>query len=276
MVDLIRFFLRNGALFLFILLQSICFWMLITFNQSHRAIFLHNKVLVTAGLQERIDNLFDYWDLYHISDSLAAENALLLEKIFESQQKEPADTLATIHGGKGAYSIVPAKVIYNRIGGRNNNMLINRGTNDGVDRGMGVIDGSTGLVGITRYCSANFCRLISLLHSQTMISARIQNRDYFGSVVWHSVNPTRMNLEAVPVHARFERGDTLVTSGYSTLFPPGVEIGIIEDFDVPPGSNFYNIQIRLINDISKAKYVYVINDLLAEEKKLHLMHLDDE
>ena len=276
MVDLIRFIVRNGALFLFVLLQAICFWMVVTFNESQRAVFLHNKVLLTAGAQERIDNFFDYWDLYRISDSLALENARLIEKIHNQPLYGEVDTADLVHGGRNQYSAVPAKVIFNRIGGRNNNLLINRGRSDGLERGMGVIDRDLGLIGITRYCSPNFCRLISVLHSQSMISARIKGRDYFGSVVWKTPNPTLVNLEAVPVHARFEIGDTVVTSGFSTLFPPDIPIGIIEEFKLPPGSNFYQIDVRLINDLSRAKYVYVINDLFSEEKLEHLNEMDHE
>ncbi|TVR76636.1 MAG: rod shape-determining protein MreC [Saprospirales bacterium] len=275
MLNLLRFIIKNGAVFLFFLLQVICFWMIVTFNESQRTIFLHTTVLLTSGVQEKISNFYDYWNLYHVSDSLAAENALLLEKVMNQTGANP-DTLLIPFEGEHFFSVIPAKVIYNSISGRNNQLLINRGKSAGLDRGMGVIDKQNGIVGITRDCTQNYCRLISILHTQSMISARIKDRNYFGSAVWRNTNPQLLQLEAIPVHAVFESGDTVVTSGYSTVFPAGIPIGIIEDYHLPPGSNFYQIDLRLINDLARVKYVYIVNDLMAEEKMYHLNLIENE
>lgn len=275
MLNLLRFIVKNGAIFLFFLLQVICFWMIITFNESQRTIFLHTTVLLSSGAQERISNFYDYWNLYHISDSLAAENALLLEKLMFQHREEP-DSLAKFFEGENRFSAIPAKVIFNSIAGRNNQLLINRGKRAGLDRGMGVLDSDYGIVGITRECTQNYCRVISILHTQSMVSAKIKGRNYFGSAVWRTTNLQILQLEAVPVHAVFEVGDTVITSGYSTVFPAGIPIGIIENYQLPPGSNFYQIDLRLINDLAKVKYVYIVNDLMAEEKMHHINLIEDE
>lgn len=274
MISLLNFIIKNGAIFMFLFLQTICIWMVVTFNDYQREIYLHNTVLISSGVQERINNFYDYWSLYRVLDSLAADNARLKQTVYLNTSS--SDLLITEHESHRSDSIVAAKVIYNSITGRNNHMLINKGTNHGISRGMGVVTPNNGIAGITTACTPNYCSLISFLHSQTIISAKIKNRGYFGSLVWRSTNPRLLQLEAVPVHARFEIGDTIVTSGFSTLFPEGIPIGKIRNFEIPSGSNFYKIEIRTFNDLSKARYVYVINDLRRNEKDSLLIPLSHE
>ncbi|TVQ43235.1 MAG: rod shape-determining protein MreC [Saprospirales bacterium] len=274
MISLIHFIIKHGAIFTFLFLQTICMWMIVTFNDHQREIFLHNTVLITSGAQERISNIYDYWTLYSISDSLASDNARLKEQLFSgTASPQYLDNELDQHGKD---SIIAAKIIYNRISGTNNHLLINRGKSHGIDRGMGVITGKKGVAGITKACTQNYCSVISILHSQASISSKINNRGYFGSLVWRSTNPRLLQLEAIPVHATFEVGDTVVTSGFSTIFPEGILLGTIKSFEIPSGSNFYRIEVRTFNDLSKAKYVYVVNDLHKTEKDSLLLPLLNE
>ena len=266
MINLFKFLVKNGAVFVFLILQAFCFWMVVTFNETHRTIFLHNSVLVTGGVQEKITNFYDYWSLYHISDSLAEENAQLMRQLLVSYTKEGGYENREVVA-PDSLDISPAKIIYNSITNRNNNLLINRGLSHGIDKGMGVTDGLNGLVGITSECSENYCRVLSILHTQSSISAKIKNRGYFGSLVWRTLNPHLLHLESIPIHATFEVGDTVVTSGYSIVFPENLPIGTIESKELSQGSNFYQVDVRLFNDLSKAKYVYVISDPQNEEKR---------
>lgn len=275
MFNLIQFIVKNGAFFLLIVLQSLCFWMIVTFNDTHRGIYLHTSTMITGGIQEEISNFYDYWRLYQISDSLAADNARLLQKtLFADQPIQRADSLT--FGSDEMYELIPAKVIYNSVTKRNNNLLINKGKKDGIREGMGVIDRNEGVIGITKHCSQNYCRVLSVLHSQSMISAKILHRDYFGSAVWRTANPTELLLEAIPVHATFDSGDTVITSGYSTLFPEGIPLGVIVESELPQGSNFFKINVKMINDLSKAKYVFVVNDPNRAEKSELIKGIQDE
>jgi len=274
MISLINFIIKNGAVFMFLFLQTICFWMIISYNDHQREIFLHNTVLFTSGTQEKISNFYDYWSLYRISDSLAADNARLKQQFFSGNTLY--DSHRAIDNYQRTDSFIAAKVIYNTISGANNNLLINKGRKHGLEKGMGVITRNNGIAGITTACTRNYCSVLSILHSQASISAKIKNRGYFGSLVWRSPNPRILQLEAVPVHARFVIGDTIITSGYSTLFPEGIPIGIIQNFETPPGSNFFEIEVRTLNDLSKAKYVYVIKDLHQLEKDSLLLPLLNE
>ena len=131
---------------------------------------------------------------------------------------------------------------------------------------MGVIGANqTGVVGIVKSTSKNFSRVMSILHQQSIISASIKRNEHFGSIIWKSNNPTKVNLIDVPKHANIIIGDTVQTSGFSTIFPEGIMIGVVDTFFVPSGSNFFEIEVSLINDLNKTKYVYVVDNLMKED-----------
>ncbi len=113
--------------------------------------------------------------------------------------------------------------------------------------------------------SDNYSVVMSVLNIDIRVSAKISRNNYFGVMVWDGLDSRYMTLESVPKHAIVHIGDTIVTSGYSSVFPEGVLIGTIESFFKPSGLNFYTIRVALFNDLNKTQYVYVVNDLLKEE-----------
>ena len=123
---------------------------------------------------------------------------------------------------------------------------------------MGVLH-DDGPVGIVIATTRRFSKVLSILHSEAMISAAIKRNNYFGSLVWRSNNPEMMRLEAVPKHADIRVGDTVVTSGQSVVFPPDIPIGVVDTFWIDRGSSFYSINVSLNLDISSISHVYLVD-----------------
>ena len=145
-------------------------------------------------------------------------------------------------------------------------MMINRGANHGVRPSMGIIGaGESGVVGIVKSTTANFSRVLPILHGDSNISASIKRNGFYGSLVWKGKSPKKANLSDVPKHADLLKGDTVQTSGYSTMFPENIMIGTIDTFWLQEGTNFYEIEVDLIKDLSRIKSVYVIDNLMKEE-----------
>nr|HMU02535.1 rod shape-determining protein MreC [Saprospiraceae bacterium] len=87
-----------------------------------------------------------------------------------------------------------------------------------------------------------------------------------GSLVWKDTDPLRMTLESVPKHEVIAVGDTVITSGFSTMFPRGILVGKIEKFQMVPGNNNYNITVKLFNDLTSVKYAYVVQNRYGSEQ----------
>ncbi|HLF62495.1 MAG TPA: rod shape-determining protein MreC [Saprospiraceae bacterium] len=261
MQNLIQFLLRTGALFLFIGLELICFSLIIRKNDHQRQLYFQYSSAVTGRISAQFQSFIDYWSLREESDSLLNENARLRHLLYQSAATVPdAQTVDSTL----LYHIIPARVIKNSVNARNNYVVLDQGSDIGIHRGMGVLH-DDGPVGIVIATSRRFSKVLSILHSQAMVSAAIKRNHYFGSLVWRSSNPQIMRLEAVPKHADLRVGDTIVTSGQSVVFPRDIMIGIVDTFWIERGSSFYSIDVALNLDISRINHAYIIDYTWAAE-----------
>jgi rod shape-determining protein MreC len=191
------------------------------------------------------------------------ENANLIENLIRIEyiNKEIPELDSTL----SQYSIIPATICNSTFHLANNHITLCKGKREGIEPNMGVIS-DRGVVGIVRNVSDNYAHVISILHGQTRISCSVLSRDTHGNLVWKSMDPQRMTLESVPKHEYIAIGDTVVTSGYSTIFPKGIKVGRIEKFEVIPGSNSYEITVKLFQNTSSLQHAYVIKNRFAAEQ----------
>jgi len=168
----------------------------------------------------------------------------------------------TLPGRK--YTYIPAQVISNSVNKQYNFVTIDRGSNHGIKPEMAVIS-PRGVVGVVYSVSANYATVISLLNRDFMLSVKIRKNNYFGPLAWEGINPEIASLTEIPYHVNVQKGDTIVTSGYSTIFPEGLLVGVVSDFQIEK-SNFYRINVELSEKFRQLTYVYVINNLLSDEQ----------
>ena len=261
MQNLIQFLLRSGAFFLFIGLELICFSLIIRNNAHQREQYFQYSSSVTGSLSARVESFVDYWHLKELNDSLLEENSRLRHDLYQGPLENTDSVPAPF---ELPYLVVPAHVIKNSINARNNYVVLDKGSNAGIQPGMGVLT-DDGPVGIVIATSQRFSKVLSLLHSESMVSASIKRNNYFGSLVWRSSNPKKMRLEAVPKHARVQTGDTVTTSGQSAVFPKGILIGTVDSLWIETGSSFYSIDVNLNIDLSSIDHVYVLKYAWATE-----------
>ena len=159
-----------------------------------------------------------------------------------------------------------AKVINNSTNRRNNYLTLNKGSKQGVKPEMGVIC-SDGIVGIVKDVSEHYCSVISFLHKDSRFSARIKKNGYIGSMVWNGYDETHGTLNDIAKHVKVSKGDTIVTSSYSAIFPDGVFIGIVDEVTSTGGNNFQDITVKLSTPFGKLSYVYIISNLYKDEQK---------
>ena len=167
------------------------------------------------------------------------------------------------------YKLIPAKVVTNTVHKPDNLMTIDKGAADGVEVNMGVASGN-GVVGVVYLVSEHYSVVIPALNTtMSRISCSIRNSNYFGYLRWNGKDPAIAYLEDVPRHARFKKGEWVVTSGYSSIFPSGVLVGQIEKVFNSADGLSYRLQLRLSTDFSCLRDVCVISDKrVAEQAKL--------
>jgi rod shape-determining protein MreC len=133
---------------------------------------------------------------------------------------------------------------------------------------MGVIDSNNHLIGITHTISNNFSTIISLLHIDLMISAKINNSGHYGTLSWDGRNPKVMQLYDIPKHANIKKGDTIITSGYSNILPEDIKIGKVLNYENEKNTNFLNICVDLFVDFTNIEFVYIIDSKFQSEREI--------
>lgn len=278
MQNLLLLFIRFGGFIVFVLLELVCLFLIVNFNKKHSQIWVHSGNRVAGTSMDIFDGFLSYLDLDDVNDELARENASLYAQLKDAKYNNQISIDSTKVGTDSLeqqYSFIAAKVINNSINRNNNSLTLNRGSEHKIGRHMGVI-GQNGIVGVVRDVSKHYSRVASLLHSQTRISAAVKRNNYFGSLIWNGQDPRFMNLVDVPKHADLRIGDTIVTSGFSVMFPKGIMIGTIDDYELESGSNYYDIVIELSGNLSNADYVYVVNNLFRKEQEKLEQEVRDE
>lgn len=266
MRNLIQFFVRFHAFFIFLVLEAICMFLVIRNHNYQRTATINATNAVTGGIFKTYSNFTDYLHLKEINDSLQQENARLLAQLPNAKRdNEKISDVGCDEFQVPAYKFIEAKVISNSIRKANNYIVIDRGSNQGIKPNMGVII-TSGIVGIVKDVSPNFSSVISMLHKDTKVSVRLKQQQYTGSLVWPGHDPSQAVVNGIPKHVKINLGDTLVTSGFSAIFPANIMVGKVADFSLPPGSNFYEINLTLSANLATLRYVYVINYLFREER----------
>lgn len=266
MKQLFSFLIRNYFFFLFFILEIIAFVLIAknSYYQSSKILNISNQIV--GNIYNTYNNIFDYFYLKENNRLLAEENARLHSMIENSYVKFTSKEIRvndTIY--KQQYNYIDAKIISNSTGKRNNYIYLNKGYNQGIRNNMAVICPS-GIVGIVNNVTANFCSVISILHSEMKISAKIKKNNSTGSVTWEGGYYKTGLLSDIPSHIKIRTGDTVITSGYSLDFPEGITIGKITSYKLNTGDNFYKINIQFTTDFNKLDYVYVIKNLFKEEQ----------
>lgn len=202
-------------------------------------------------------------DLNHRNAVLEAEVLNLREEINRMKLAGFTDTMPT-PDSVAHFDFIVANVINNSIHHAQNYVTLDKGSNDGVEPEMGVIDHS-GVVGTVSAVGPHFSRVISLLNPNFRLSCKIKNSENFGSLVWDGIEPSEALLEELPRHTVFEPGDTVVTSGFSAVFPPGIPVGTIMPDDRDHKENFFTLRVKLFADFSRLSNVQIVVNNYRDE-----------
>jgi len=230
-------------------------------NNYQNASFLNSTNRVTGSILESYNNVSDYFVLKKANQLLVEENIELRKQLEESFRV--VDTNSYFQKDS-LFEYIGAKVIRNTINRQKNYLFINKGLKHGIRQDMGVIT-SQGVVGTVVEVSDNYSRIMSVLHSQNKINARIKKNRHLGNMEWNGKNYSLGTLTDIPNHVQLYAGDTIVTSGNSLLFPEGIAIGTVENYQTSNQEKFSNASVKYSVDFNKVFYVYIIVNLMEEE-----------
>ena len=268
MGQIINFLIKYKNTLLFLFLFGLSIFFTIQSHSYHKSKFISSANFLTGGIYNWVNNIDEYFNLEVYNDRLVEENRWLRARITQLNSKQRDTTFTDTNSYKNPYRFRAARVIKNQYAKRDNYILLNKGSNDSIQTDFGVIT-SKGVVGIVEETSKNYSRVISILNTNLSVSVQLKKSQHFGSLVWNGKNPNIVQLTEVPRLAPVKKGDTIITNGRSLIFPKGIPVGVIQDFELDQNKSYYTINVQLFNDMTNIGYVYVIeNKGMAELKKL--------
>jgi rod shape-determining protein MreC len=267
MRNLFRFIATYRLAFLFILLQILSFIFLFRSNSYHNAVFFHSAQHWIGSLYQWRSSVTQYFELQKENEELAEENARLRRKLHRYRKSPSFDLQGRADSSiEDRYEIIETRVINGTVHRRNNHLTIDRGSKAGVEPDMGVI-GPNGIVGVVRHVSEHFATVLPVLNTNFRASVRLKRTKNFGILEWPGEHPKKASMVDVAKHVKVRKGDTVLTRGAASIFPPGIPVGKVQEVRTDPSKNYHRIQLELFTDLSSVHHVYVIGDKLKEEKE---------
>ena len=271
MRNLIEFLARQHHWFVFVLLEAISLTLLFSYNNYQSSVWFSSANVVVGRIYDWSSQLEHFFSLTKVNEELTARNIALEEKISDLSEKLTTVTKDSSYVKDSLLlpvqemKLIPAKVVSNSIIRPDNLMTINKGSKDGVKKDMGVVCG-TGVVGIVYLVSPQYSVVIPLLNTKSNISCKIEKREYFGYLIWQGGATDIAYLDDIPRHARFKLNENIVTSGYSSIFPPGIKVGkILHVYNSADGVS-YRLSVKLSTNFSTLRDVSVVDNTAMKER----------
>lgn len=265
---LLAFLIRYHYWFFFIILEVASLLLLFRYNRYQQSVLLTSANGVVGAVYQVQRITSEYLDLKQINEELLQRNMELERRAVYAESKYKdliADSLYHIPSDDEIFTTIGARVINNTLHKLDNFITLNRGRSSGIKEDMGVLD-AQGVVGIVYKVSDHYSLVISLLNSQMNLSCKIKGTDYFGYLHWEGDDPQAAYLKDLPRHAEFTLGDTIITSGYSTVFPEGLMVGTVDDItDSNDGLSFL-LKVKLASNFGALRNVTVIAASEKEER----------
>lgn len=266
MKSLLNFIYKYHYFILFIVLECLSVVFVIQYNNYQHASFINSSSSIAGSFYERVHSVTQYF-------SLRETNLELIESIskFKNQDKNSYKsnriTLSEIYDSVyiQQYDYLKCEVINNSVNKQNNFITLDKGLKHGIKRGMAVVS-SKGVVGIVKDVSPNFASVVSILNQNVRVSAMVKKNNYFGTLHWEGDNYRYASLNDLPNHISLNTGDTIITSGFSSIFPKGELIGVVDEAKNSKSGEFYSVKILLSEDFKNITSVMVVKNLLKDEQ----------
>ena len=272
MYNFFRFIAKYSTVLLFIILQSCALYLLFNHNNFQQSALFSSSNRMNGFLfsvEESVTGYFHLRDnneaLLKENDKLQLENARLKSALLQYRDTSGIPLLRMKEADE--YSLIPGRVIHNNVTHLHNFLTLNIGKEDGVLPEMGVAN-ADGIVGVVSQVSQHYSVVIPVLNPQIVrFSCKLKNSNASGSLVWDGVDRRYAYLEEIPPYVSVSKGDTVVTSGFSAIFPEGIMVGTVEEYEIGEDANYLKLKIRLAVRFDALSNVRVIRYKLREEIK---------
>lgn len=225
------------------------------------------KHFVMSGIWGIGNSVSEYFSLRETNENLRMENFELLKALKayqDTEDKEKMDSVVASHASVDGFRYMPASIVKISRNKQHNYLILGQGSEDGVIPQSAIIT-SQGVVGIVDTVSRHYSYAVSLMNSDLNISARIGgDQGSVGPLSWDGVSSNGAILREIPLQCKFEPGDTVYTSGFSSIFPADIPLGVAGTSKIVNGAT-YDIKVTLFQGFNDVRYVVLATNVGKRE-----------
>ena len=273
MQRLIAFIEYNFHIILFVILQTICGFLVFSLNPYQQAIFSKASLGVTSTINKLSSDVYSYLNLKSQNTLLQNQISQQFKESFPQSLHYLNDTFSIVDTSMHhLFDAIPAHVVFNTAHKVNNVFIINKGLDHGIKKNMGVIS-SQGIAGVVLSSNQNYSAVMSLLNTNMKITPHINGQEYFTEMIWDNSKFNCLTINGVNKLEQINLGDVVSTGNSSLLFPKGIPIGNISKINNTPKSQYFELELKTATNFRDLEYVFVIinneylglNDLLLND-----------
>ena len=261
MRNLIQFLVRYSNFLIFLILEVVAFILIGTCNDYQQSAIWSSANRIAAGTNNIKTSIVDYFSLRADNAELAEENARLKAELMLLTNNVE---ILSERDSQYVYShldwdYMPAKVIGLTTNKQHNYLTINKGKRDSIEVDMGVIS-ADGVVGVVSAVGEKYALVVPIIHTKISISSRLKSNGQIGGTSWDGRNYRFVDLIEIARHVSVNKGDTIVTSGLTDVFPEGLMVGVVSETELGAGDNYHQTVVELSTDYKSLKYVQVLRN----------------
>lgn len=272
---ILQFLSRYGNLLLFFLLEGISLLLIIRLNNPHRDVSNGFFLQVSASVSNVTSDISSYFNLNAENNKLANENQRLHAELIKLKQeletykyrvplKKDYTVLPDSLFPAGGFNFIPCRAINNSVNNNYNFITLNRGRNQGVRKGMGLIS-PEGIAGKVIDVSSDFSLALSVLNKKFKLSSKLMGTKNIGTISWNGSSPEFAILDYIPQTSEVQKGDSVVTSAYGTYFPEGFFVGTVHSFSTLKQDGFYEIVVDLATNFRALGNLYLVEHEMKDQ-----------
>ena len=261
---------RKKLILLLMLAFFSLFLMTVDFKDKRSFFFLDSIIVsafspVQAFINRSIDKLNRILDSYVSSLNVKEENILLKDEIeklkaeksrFLEIEKQYSRLLQLLDFKKNFSSkMLLAEVISNDLNSWFKIIVVNKGANSGIKKGMAVVS-TDGLIGRTVEVNSNTSKVLLLTDFRSAVDALIQRTRDRGVIKGKNTNTFEMKY--IPLNADIKVNDRVISSGLGGVFPKGFLIGTVSRIKKKKQSLFQEAEVVPDRDLSEIEEVFII------------------
>ena len=246
-------------------MEAFAFILIIEYNFYQREIFINTSNNFTNQTKKISGRIYAYFHLKKENEILSHQNIHLLNFLSRQNKQPYGNNLLPYAGNRFQY--LPGLILNNSTKFEKNLMTIDKGKIDGIKPNMGVI-GPNGVVGVVYKSSSHFSTVVPLINTTLKLNVALKKNNFSGTLEWDGKDYTESKIWDIPTHVKINKGDTIVTSGFSAIFPPGIPVGYVSGIDTVKSTNFYNLTIKLFTNFRTIRHIYIVQNIRQEEQIL--------